>query len=145
MSSGSDGLGQQNSKHKEGNTAFLCAVGFWRLCIPEDSRTVGPLYLVTLRKSDSRRDPEQHQAFEQIKDCSSSSPWATQDRTGCKKPALLLGRVVLPGVSGKRYLERLEDSPGGSGAGNTKDLRTVTPQLKKRPWKLVEGFGLLQE
>lgn len=47
VSSDSDGLGQQNSNQKEGNTAFLVALGFWRMYIPEDSQTLSPLYLVT--------------------------------------------------------------------------------------------------
>ncbi|KAJ7404377.1 hypothetical protein BTVI_72484 [Pitangus sulphuratus] len=43
--------------------------------------------------------------------------------------------MVLPGASGKKYLGRLKDGPWGSGVGVTKDLRPVTPQLKKRSWQ----------
>ncbi|NXK43364.1 TF29 protein, partial [Piprites chloris] len=47
--------------------AFLGAIGFWRMHIPEYSQIVNPLYLVTCKKNDFQWGPEQQQAFEQIK------------------------------------------------------------------------------
>ncbi|KAK4826081.1 hypothetical protein QYF61_005040 [Mycteria americana] len=47
--------------------AFLGAVGFWRMKIPNYSLIVSPLYQVTRKKNDVKWGPEQRQAFEQIK------------------------------------------------------------------------------
>ncbi|RMC21685.1 hypothetical protein DUI87_02553 [Hirundo rustica rustica] len=47
--------------------AFLGAIGIWRMHIPEYSQIVIPLYLVTRKKNDFHRGPEQQQAFAQIK------------------------------------------------------------------------------
>ncbi|KAJ7415615.1 hypothetical protein BTVI_37791 [Pitangus sulphuratus] len=52
---------------KKETQAFLGAIGFWRMHIPEYSQIVNPLYLVTCKKNDFHWDPEQQQAFEQIK------------------------------------------------------------------------------
>ncbi|KAJ7411445.1 hypothetical protein BTVI_49981 [Pitangus sulphuratus] len=57
--------------------------------IPQYSQIVSPRYLVTWKKNNFKWDPEQLQAFEQIKrDCSRSSPWASQDGTGCEECVL---------------------------------------------------------
>uniref|UniRef100_A0A8U7M6V6 ribonuclease H n=1 Tax=Corvus moneduloides TaxID=1196302 RepID=A0A8U7M6V6_CORMO len=53
--------------NKKETQAFLGAIGFWRMHIPEYSQIVSPLYLVTRKKNDSYWDPEQQQAFAQIK------------------------------------------------------------------------------
>ncbi|RMB94977.1 hypothetical protein DUI87_28520 [Hirundo rustica rustica] len=52
---------------KKGTQAFLGAIGFWRMHIPEYSQIVSPLYLVTRKKNDFHWSPEQQQAFAQIK------------------------------------------------------------------------------
>ncbi|NXC35483.1 TF29 protein, partial [Campylorhamphus procurvoides] len=52
---------------KKETQAFLGAIGFWRMHIPEYSQIVSPLYLVTRKKNDFQWGPEQQQAFEQIK------------------------------------------------------------------------------
>ncbi|RMC01134.1 hypothetical protein DUI87_22400 [Hirundo rustica rustica] len=52
---------------KKETQAFLGAVGFWRMHIPEYSQIVSPLYLVTRKNSDFHQGPEQQQAFAQIK------------------------------------------------------------------------------
>ncbi|RMC09799.1 hypothetical protein DUI87_13586 [Hirundo rustica rustica] len=52
---------------KKETQAFLGAIGFWRIHIPEYSQIVSPLYLVTRRKNDFHWGPEQQQAFAQIK------------------------------------------------------------------------------
>ncbi|RMC10289.1 hypothetical protein DUI87_13091 [Hirundo rustica rustica] len=53
--------------NKKETQAFLGAIGFWRMHIPEYSQTVSPLYLVTCKKNDFQWGPEQQQAFAQIK------------------------------------------------------------------------------
>ncbi|TRZ10533.1 hypothetical protein HGM15179_016574 [Zosterops borbonicus] len=52
---------------KKETQAFLGAIGFWRMHIPEYSQIVSPLYLVTRKKNDFHWGPEQQQAFTQIK------------------------------------------------------------------------------
>ncbi|RMB98855.1 hypothetical protein DUI87_24399 [Hirundo rustica rustica] len=47
--------------------AFLGAIGFWRMHIPEYSQIVSPLYLVTRKKNNFHWGPAQQQAFAQIK------------------------------------------------------------------------------
>ncbi|RMB97181.1 hypothetical protein DUI87_26342 [Hirundo rustica rustica] len=53
--------------NKKETQAFLGAIGFWRMHIPEYSQIVSPLYLVTRKKNDFHWGPEQQQAFAQIK------------------------------------------------------------------------------
>ncbi|KAF4797053.1 hypothetical protein TURU_077953 [Turdus rufiventris] len=53
--------------NKKETHAFLGAIGFWRMHIPEYSLIVSPLYLVTRKKNDFHWGPEQQQAFAQIK------------------------------------------------------------------------------
>ncbi|RMC14788.1 hypothetical protein DUI87_06964 [Hirundo rustica rustica] len=52
---------------KKETQAFLGAIGFWRMHIPEYSQIVSPLYLVTRKKNDFHWGPEQQQAFAHIK------------------------------------------------------------------------------
>ncbi|RMC20631.1 hypothetical protein DUI87_01483 [Hirundo rustica rustica] len=52
--------------NKKETQAFLGAIRFWRMHIPEYSQIVSPLYLVT-RKNNFHWSPEQQQAFAQIK------------------------------------------------------------------------------
>ncbi|OWK63911.1 Pro-Pol polyprotein [Lonchura striata] len=52
---------------KKETQAFLGAIGFWRMHIPEYSQIVSPPYLVTRTKNDFHWGPEQQQAFTQIK------------------------------------------------------------------------------
>lgn len=61
-------------------------------------------------------------------------------RKTCSIPHL--GRMVLLEASSRRYLERLEDNPWGSGVGDTKDPRPVTPQLHLvKATRLVNARG----
>ncbi|RMC18156.1 hypothetical protein DUI87_05037 [Hirundo rustica rustica] len=53
--------------NKRETQAFLGAVGFWRMHIPEYSQIVSPLYLVIRKKNNFHWGPEQQQAFAQIK------------------------------------------------------------------------------
>ncbi|RMC20295.1 hypothetical protein DUI87_01142 [Hirundo rustica rustica] len=53
--------------NKKETQAFLGAIDFWRMLIPEYSQIMSPLYLVTRKKNDFHWGPEQRQAFAQIK------------------------------------------------------------------------------
>ncbi|XP_051645342.1 uncharacterized protein LOC127471896 [Manacus candei] len=53
--------------NKKETQAFLGAIGFWRMHIPEYSQIVSPLYFVTRKKNNFQWGPEQQQAFRQIK------------------------------------------------------------------------------
>ncbi|RMC22178.1 hypothetical protein DUI87_03051 [Hirundo rustica rustica] len=53
--------------NKKETQAFLGAIGFWRMQIPEYSQIVSPLYLVTCKNNSFHWGPEQQQAFAQIK------------------------------------------------------------------------------
>ncbi|RMC21559.1 hypothetical protein DUI87_02425 [Hirundo rustica rustica] len=52
---------------KKETKAFLSAIGFWKMHIPEYSQIVSPLYLATCKKNNFHWGPEQQQAFAQIK------------------------------------------------------------------------------
>ncbi|KAF4804754.1 hypothetical protein TURU_004973 [Turdus rufiventris] len=52
---------------KKETQAFLGAIGFWRMHMPEYSQILSPLYLVTRKKNDFDWSAEQQQAFAQIK------------------------------------------------------------------------------
>ncbi|NXE65883.1 POL3 protein, partial [Calcarius ornatus] len=52
---------------KKETQAFLSAISFWKMHIPEYSQIVSPLYLVTRKKNTFHWEPEQQQAFTQIK------------------------------------------------------------------------------
>ncbi|KAJ7414938.1 hypothetical protein BTVI_39876 [Pitangus sulphuratus] len=53
--------------NKKETQAFLGAVGFWRMHIPEYSKIVRPLYFVTCKKNNFHWGPVQQQDFKQIK------------------------------------------------------------------------------
>ncbi|KAF4803564.1 hypothetical protein TURU_015001 [Turdus rufiventris] len=53
--------------NKKETQAFLGAIGFWRMHIPEYSQIMSPLYLVTCKKNNFQRGPVQQQSFNQIK------------------------------------------------------------------------------
>ncbi|RMC17920.1 hypothetical protein DUI87_05589 [Hirundo rustica rustica] len=53
--------------NKKETQAFLGAIGFSRMHIPEYSQIVSPPYLVTCKKNNFHWGPEQQQAFAQIK------------------------------------------------------------------------------
>ncbi|KFZ48312.1 hypothetical protein N338_01717, partial [Podiceps cristatus] len=70
--------------NKKETQAFLGVVGFWRMHIPNSSFIVSPLYQATRKKNDFKWGPEQHQAFEQIKEeivhaVALGPVWAGQD------------------------------------------------------------------
>ncbi|KQK73636.1 hypothetical protein AAES_165338 [Amazona aestiva] len=122
--------------NKKETQAFLAAVGFWRMHIPNYSLIVSPLYHVTRKKNDFKRGPEQHQAFEQIK----------QEIVH----AVALGPVqTRPDVQNVLYTAAGENGPtwklAAFGDRDTEDLRPAIPQLKKRYWQPMKGFKLLRK
>jgi len=58
---------------------------------------------------------------------------------------LQLGRMVLPGIFGRKHQGRLEVDPSGFGDGDVEDPRPATLQLKKRYWQHMKGVELLQK
>ncbi|RMC19279.1 hypothetical protein DUI87_03886 [Hirundo rustica rustica] len=83
--------------NKKETQAFLGAIGFWRMHIPEYSQIVSPLYLVTRKRmistgalSSSSLCPDQ------AGDRSCSSPWPSEDGTRCEERALLSSREPWP-------------------------------------------------
>ncbi|RMB91850.1 hypothetical protein DUI87_31778 [Hirundo rustica rustica] len=68
--------------NKKETQAFLGAIGFWRMHIPEYSQIVSPLYLVTRKKNDFHWGLEQQQAFAQIKQEIAPAVALGQVRTG---------------------------------------------------------------
>ena len=57
---------------------------------------------------------------------------------------LQLGRMALPGVSGREHQRRLGVDPWGFGVGDTEDQKIGILQLKRRYWQHMKGFELLQ-
>ncbi|RMC22097.1 hypothetical protein DUI87_02969 [Hirundo rustica rustica] len=80
--------------NKKETQAFLGAIGFWRMHIPEYSQIVSPLYLVASKKKDFHWGPEQQQAFypDQKGDRSRCNPWPSEDGTRGEERALLCSR-----------------------------------------------------
>jgi len=91
--------------------AFLGAVGFWRMHIPNCSQIVNPLSHMTRKKNDFEWGPEQRQAFEQIKweivhAVALGPVQSGQDGKTCF--TLQPGRMAQPEVSGRKHQGRLE-------------------------------------
>ncbi|KQL59863.1 hypothetical protein AAES_15613 [Amazona aestiva] len=119
--------------NKKETQAFLGAVGFWRMHIPNYSLIASPLYYVTQKKNDFKWGPEQQQAFEQIKRQTVHAVAQGPVRTGPDVKLYCttqLGRMVLPGASGRKLQGRLEVDPSAFGIRDTEDLRPAIPQLK---------------
>ncbi|RMB96184.1 hypothetical protein DUI87_27246 [Hirundo rustica rustica] len=100
---------------KKETQAFLGAIGFWRMHIPEYSQIVSPLYLVTRKKNDFHWGPEQQQALcpDQAGDRSCGSPWPSEDRTRGEERALLSSREQWP------VLESLAEGAWGDSGPTT--------------------------
>ncbi|XP_072776969.1 serine/threonine-protein kinase pim-1-like [Taeniopygia guttata] len=94
---------------KKDTQAFLCAIGFWRMPIPEYNQTVSLLYLVTHKKNDFHWGPAQQQAFAQIKqEIAHAVALGPPDGTSAPLEIVLLDKVStgFPGVV--QLLEWLE-------------------------------------
>ncbi|RMC21993.1 hypothetical protein DUI87_02864 [Hirundo rustica rustica] len=84
---------------KKETQAFLGAIGFWRMHIPEYSQILSPLYLVTRKKNDFHWGPEQQQAFAQIKQEIAHALALGPVRTGPEVKNVLYSAAVRHGLS----------------------------------------------
>ncbi|RMB97385.1 hypothetical protein DUI87_26113 [Hirundo rustica rustica] len=97
--------------NKKETQAFLGAIGFWRMHIPEYSQIVSPLYLVTRKKNDFHWGPEQQQAFPQIKQEIAHAVALGPVRTGPDVKNVLYsaaGTMACPGAFGRRFIHDCE-------------------------------------
>ncbi|KFO61164.1 hypothetical protein N302_12360, partial [Corvus brachyrhynchos] len=85
--------------NKKETQAFLGAIGFWRMHIPEYSQIVSPLYLVTCKKTNIHWGPEQQQAFAQIKQEIAHAVALGPVRTGPEVKNVLYSAAGSHGVS----------------------------------------------
>ncbi|RMC22049.1 hypothetical protein DUI87_02920 [Hirundo rustica rustica] len=90
-------------KGKKETQAFLGAIGFWRMHIPEYSQIVSPLYLVTCKKNDFHWGPEQQQAFAQIKQEIAHALALGPVRTGPDVKNVLYSAVLEPLAKGETF------------------------------------------
>ncbi|KFO55795.1 hypothetical protein N302_01840, partial [Corvus brachyrhynchos] len=85
--------------NKKEMQAFLGAIGFWRMHIPEYSQIVSPLYLIKCKKNDFHWGPEQQQAFAQIKQEIAHAVALGPVRTGPEVKHVLYSAVGSHGLS----------------------------------------------
>ncbi|RMC09782.1 hypothetical protein DUI87_13569 [Hirundo rustica rustica] len=108
---------------KKETQAFLGAIGFWRIHIPEYSQIVSPLYLVTRKKNDFHWGPEQHKPLPRSsRDHSCSSPWPSEDGTRHEECALLSSREQWP---------VLEPLAGGAWGDSRPTTGILEPKLQR--------------
>ncbi|RMB89079.1 hypothetical protein DUI87_34537 [Hirundo rustica rustica] len=132
---------------KKETQAFLGAIGFWRMHIPEYSQIVSPLYLVTRKKNDFHWGPEQQQAFAQIKQEIAHAVALGPVRTGRDVKNVLYsaaGTMACPGAFGRRCLGRLGADHWDSGAEATEGPKPTTLQQRRKSWPPVKEFKLPQ-
>ncbi|KAF4798243.1 hypothetical protein TURU_000769 [Turdus rufiventris] len=116
--------------NKKETQAFLGAIGFWRMHIPEYSQMVSPLYLVTCKKNDFIWDPEQQQAFTQMKQEIAHAVALGPVRTGPESAHI--GNLNRPGI-----LEIIANWPEGKDFGLTAETeqKQVTRAEEAPPYK----------
>ncbi|RMC02416.1 hypothetical protein DUI87_21586 [Hirundo rustica rustica] len=120
---------------KKETQAFLGAIGFWRMHIPEYSQIVSPLYLVTRKKNDFHWGPEQQASLcpDQAGDHSCSSPWPSEDGTRCEERALLSSREQWP------VLEPLAEGGWGDSRPTTGILELKLQRVRSQLLSNREG------
>ncbi|RMC17933.1 hypothetical protein DUI87_05602 [Hirundo rustica rustica] len=84
---------------KKETQAFLGAIGFWRMHIPEYSQMVSPLYLVTCKRNNFHWGPEQQQAFVWIKQGTANAVAFGSVRTGPEVKNVLCSAARNNGLS----------------------------------------------
>ncbi|RMC21214.1 hypothetical protein DUI87_02072 [Hirundo rustica rustica] len=133
---------------KKETQAFLGAIGFWRMHIPEYSQIVSPLYLVTRKKNDFHWGPEQQQAFAQIKQEIAHAVALGPVRTGPDVKNVLYsqqpGTMACPRAFSRRCLGRLEADHWDSGAEATEGPKPTTLPQRRKSWPPMKEFKLPQ-
>ncbi|RMC20552.1 hypothetical protein DUI87_01403 [Hirundo rustica rustica] len=131
--------------NKKETQAFLGAIGFWRMHIPEYSQIVSPLYLVTRKKNDFHWGPEQQQAFAQIKQEIAHAVALGPVRMGPKVKNVLYSAAGNNGLSwslGRRCLGRLGADHWDSEAKATEYLKPTTLPQRRKSWLPMKEFKL---
>ncbi|RMC15748.1 hypothetical protein DUI87_07952 [Hirundo rustica rustica] len=120
---------------KKETQAFLGAIGFWRMHIPEYSQIVSPLYLVTRKKNDFHWGPEQQQAFAQIKQEIAHAVALGPVRTGPEVKNVLYSAAGNNGLSWSLWQKvpgETRGRPLGFWSRSYRDLKPTTfPQRRK--------------
>ncbi|RMC19609.1 hypothetical protein DUI87_03168 [Hirundo rustica rustica] len=134
--------------NKKETQAFLGAIGFWRMHIPEYSQIVSPLYLATRKKNDFYWGPEQQQAFAQIKQKIAHAVALGPVRTGPDVKNVLYSAAGNNGLSWSLW----QKGPGetradhwDSGAEATEGPKPTTLQQRRKSWLPMKEFKLPQK
>ncbi|KAF4805680.1 hypothetical protein TURU_000153 [Turdus rufiventris] len=133
--------------NKKETHAFLGAIGFWRMHIPQYSQIVSPLNLGTRKKNDFHWGAGQQQAFAQIKQEIAHAGPLGPVRTGPEVKNVLYcatGITACPGAFGRRCLGRLEALLWDSGAEATEGLKPTTLPQRRRSWLPMKESKLPQ-
>ncbi|RMC21393.1 hypothetical protein DUI87_02257 [Hirundo rustica rustica] len=110
---------------KKETQAFLGAIGFWRMHIPEYSQIVSPLYLVTRKKNDFHWGPEQQQAFAQIKQEIAHAVALGPVRTGPDVKNVLYSAAGNNGLSWSLWQKVTQATEGEGGSSQLAELKAV--------------------
>ncbi|KAF4795124.1 hypothetical protein TURU_095800 [Turdus rufiventris] len=132
---------------KKETQAFLGAIRFWRMHIPQYNQIIIPLYLVSHKKNTFQWRPEQQQAFAQIKKEVSHvvalGPVRTRpDEKMCS--TLQPGAMVCPGAFGRKCLARLEVGNWDFGVEAEEGLKPTTLPQRRKSWPPMKEFKPLQ-
>ncbi|RMC03762.1 hypothetical protein DUI87_19515 [Hirundo rustica rustica] len=114
--------------NKKETQAFLGAIGFWRMHIPEYSQIVSPLYLVTRKKNDFCWGPEQQQAFAQIKQEIAHAVALGPVRTGPEVKNVLYSAAGKNGLSWSLW----QKVPGGDSGPTTGILESKLQRVRSQ-------------
>ncbi|RMC20506.1 hypothetical protein DUI87_01357 [Hirundo rustica rustica] len=131
--------------NKKETQAFLGAIGFWRMHIPEYSQIVSPLYLVTRKKNDFHWGPEQQQAFAQIKQEIAHAVALGPVMTGPDVKNVLYSAARSHGLSWSLWQKvpgETRGRPLGFGVKATEGLKPITPQLRRKSLLPMKEFKL---
>ncbi|RMC22169.1 hypothetical protein DUI87_03042 [Hirundo rustica rustica] len=132
---------------KKETQAFLSAIGFWRMHIPEYSQIVSPLYLVTRKKNDFHWGPEQQQAFAQIKQEIAHVVALGPVRTGPEVKNVLYSAAGNNGLSWSLWQKASSRGKKGSFEPRPEsflqqNIQTYAPPRHRNRLQLTEGLHL---
>ncbi|RMB87999.1 hypothetical protein DUI87_35636 [Hirundo rustica rustica] len=132
---------------KKETQAFLGAIGFWRMHIPEYSQIVSPLYLVTRKKNDFHWGPEQQQAFAQIKQEIAHAVALSPVRTRPDVKNVLYSAAGNNGLSWSLWQKMPGETRGrplGFWSRSYRGSKPTTLQQRRKSWPPVKEFKLPQ-